>query len=72
MLPHLLAEAEKEKPYRVIFDSLALWGRAVGEIMKIPSCSFYSIAVMDRVGGKAFWAAYASGSQPLFSGMRRI
>ena len=65
MLPHLLAEAEKEKPYRVIFDSLALWGRAVGEIMKIPSCSFYSIAVMDRVGGKAFWA-YASGFSASF------
>ena len=65
MLPHLLAEAEKEKPYRVIFDSLALWGRAVGEIMKIPSCSFYSIAVMDRVGGNAFWA-YASGFSASF------
>ena len=57
--------SDGDKPYRVIFDSLALWGRAVGEIMKIPSCSFYSIAVMDRVGGKAFWA-YASGFSASF------
>ena len=70
MLPHLLAEAEKEKPYRVIFDSLALWGRAVGEIMKIPSYSFYSIAVVDRVGGNAFWGICIRVLSFLFSGMR--
>ena len=65
MLAHLLAEAGREKPCRVIFDSLALWGRAVGELMGIPSFSFYSIAVMDRVGGNAFWA-YASGFSACF------
>ena len=60
MLPVLLSEAEQVKPCRIIFDSLALWGRAVGELLSVPSFSFYSIAAIDRIGGRAFFA-YASG-----------
>lgn len=47
MLPILLAQAEKERPCAVIFDSLALWGRAIGEICSVKSYSFYSIAAID-------------------------
>ncbi len=60
MLPVLLSEAAQEKPCHILFDSLALWGRAVGELLSVPSFSFYSIAAIDRIGGRAFFA-YASG-----------
>lgn len=60
MLPVLLLEAEQVKPCRIIFDSLALWGRAVAELLSVPSFSFYSIAAIDRIGSRAFFA-YASG-----------
>lgn len=60
MLPVLLAEAEQERPCHIIFDSLALWGRAVGTLLTVPSFSFYSIAAIDRIGGIAFFS-YASG-----------
>ena len=60
MLPELKAQAEKEAPCAVVFDSLALWGRIMGELLGVPSYSFYSIAAIDRVLSKGF-LAYASG-----------
>lgn len=60
MLPILFAEAKKEKPCAIIFDSLALWGRVIGNLLSITSFSFYSIAAIDRIGGKGFML-YASG-----------
>lgn len=60
MLPVLLQEAEKENPCAVIFESLAFWGRAVGQMLSLPAYSFYSIADMGKVGGEGFWA-YAKG-----------
>lgn len=60
MLPVLLADAKEEQPCHILFDSLALWGRAVGELLAVPSSGFYSIAAIDRIGGSAFFT-YASG-----------
>lgn len=60
MMPQLLKEARKANPVGVIFDSLALWGRAVGEALGIPKFSFYSIAAIDRVFGESFFR-YAAG-----------
>ena len=60
MLPTLLREAGEDRPCALIYDSLALWGRAVGSLTGIPSFSFYSIAAIDRVGGRGFMA-YAAG-----------
>lgn len=60
MLPVLLKEAGEDRPCAVVYDSLALWGRAVGSLMGLPSFSFYSIAAIDRVGQRGFMA-YAQG-----------
>lgn len=60
MLPVLLAEARTEQPCAVMFDSLALWGRAMGQLLQIPCYSFYSIAAIERVGGNGF-RNYVSG-----------
>lgn len=60
MLPALMDEAAREAPCAVIFDSLALWGRAVGELKGVFSFSFYSIAAIGRAGSKSF-LAYAAG-----------
>ena len=51
MLPKLLEQAEEERPCGVIFDSLALWGRAVGQLRGVPSFAFYSIAAIDWTRG---------------------
>nr|WP_289768518.1 glycosyltransferase [uncultured Acetatifactor sp.] len=51
MLPKLLEQAEEERPCVVIFDSLALWGRAVGQLRAVPSFAFYSIAAIDWTWG---------------------
>jgi UDP:flavonoid glycosyltransferase YjiC (YdhE family) len=51
MLPKLLEQAEEERPCGVIFDSLALWGRAVGQLRGVPSFAFYSIAAIDWIWG---------------------
>ena len=51
MLPKLLGQAEEERPCGVIFDSLALWGRAVGQLRGVPSFAFYSIAAIDWTWG---------------------
>ena len=51
MLPKLLEQAEEERPCGVIFDSLALWGRAVGQLRGVPSFAFYSIAAIDWTWG---------------------
>lgn len=55
MLPSLLQEAERNTPCCVIFESLALWGRAVGFLRGIPSFSFYSIVAVRKVGESAFF-----------------
>lgn len=47
MLPVLLAQVKEERPCAVIFDSLALWGRAIGQICSLRSFAFYSIAAID-------------------------
>lgn len=60
MLPGLLKDARKLRPCAVIFESLALWGRAAGTLLSVPSFSFYSIAAIDWAGGKGL-AAYAGG-----------
>lgn len=60
MLPELLNQAGKEAPRALIFDSLALWGRAAGQLLQIPSFAFYSIAAVDWQSGKGL-AAYAAG-----------
>lgn len=60
MLPKLLDQAGKEAPRALIFDSLALWGRAAAELLQIPSFSFYSIAAVDW-HNKMSLAAYAAG-----------
>lgn len=51
MLPKLLEQVEEERPCAVIFDSLALWGRAVGQLRAVPSFAFYSIASIDWTWG---------------------
>lgn len=55
MMPQLMKEAIREQPCAVIFESMALWGRLTGELLKVPFFSFYSIAAIDRVGSKAFF-----------------
>lgn len=55
MLPQLLKEAGEQAPAGIIFDSLALWGRAVGELLAVPHFSFYSIAAIDRVFSESFF-----------------
>lgn len=60
MFPVLLAEARTEQPCAVMFDSLALWGRAMGQLLQIPCYSFYSIAAIEKAGGNGF-RDYASG-----------
>lgn len=60
MLPYLLAEAKREKPSLVLFDSLALWGRVMGGLLHVPSFSFYSIAAVDWPSGRGL-SAYAAG-----------
>ena len=47
MLPVLLAQVKEERPCAVIFDSLALWGRAIGQLCSLTSFAFYSIAAID-------------------------
>lgn len=54
MMPFLLEEAVQEQPCGVIFESLALWGRMVGQLLHVPSFSFYSIASIGRVAGKGY------------------
>ncbi len=60
MLPKLLEEAKREEPCVVMFDSLALWGRAVSGLLHVPGISFYNIAAINRAGGESFFA-YANG-----------
>jgi len=60
MLPVLLKEIEEENPCCVLFDSLALWGRAAGVLSRIPAFSFYSIVAVRRIGDRPFFA-YAAG-----------
>lgn len=60
MLPVLEKETRQEDPDVVFFDSLALWGRVIGQRCKIPSYSFYSIIGIGKAGDAAFWA-YARG-----------
>lgn len=71
MLPKLLEQAEEEHPCKVIFDSLALWGRAVGQLRAVPSFAFYSIAAIDwtwgfpqargGAGARADWGGLSDG-----------
>lgn len=51
LLPGLLSQAKKERPKAILFESLALWGRAVGELLTLPSFAFYSIAAIDWTWG---------------------
>lgn len=60
MLPMLRAQAVQASPCAVVFDSLALWGRAVGDLLGVSSYSFYSVAAIDGIWSKGF-LAYASG-----------
>lgn len=52
MLPVLLAQVKEEQSDAVIFDSLALWGRSIGQICSLPSFAFYSIAAIDWTWGR--------------------
>lgn len=71
MLPKLLEQAEEERPCAVLFDSLALWGRAVGQLRAVPSFAFYSIAAIDwtwgfprvrgEAGARADWGGLSVG-----------
>ncbi len=65
MLPFLLCEAQKERPWGIILESFALWGWEIGNRLGILSFSFYSIAAVDRVWGAGFFA-YAKGFLPGF------
>ena len=47
LLPKLLGQAGKERPAAILFESLALRGRAVGELVSVPTFAFYSIAAID-------------------------
>lgn len=60
MLPELLKEAKMEKPGAVMYDSLALWGRAVSSLLNVPGVSFYSIAAVNPTVAKSF-LAYTGG-----------
>ncbi len=60
MLPGLVEDARRDSPCAVMFDSLALWGRAVGRMLHVPVFSFYSIAAISRPGGAGLWR-YAAG-----------
>ena len=60
MLPALLKDAKKILPCGVIFESLALWGRAISDMLSLPSFSFYSIAAIHWPKGNGFFA-YARG-----------
>lgn len=80
LLPGLLRQAGKEQPRAILFESLALWGRAVGELVSVPTFAFYSIAAIDwtwrRTGGKGVpgilsvgpWKKGLSEYVPGFSG----
>jgi len=56
MLPVLLTQVKEERPCAVIFDSLALWGRAIGQLCSLPSFAFYSIAAIDWTWGHCGFA----------------
>lgn len=56
MLPVLLDEVQNENPAVVIFDSLAPWGRAVGDILRIPTFSFYSVLAINGIFRKSFFS----------------
>lgn len=64
LLPGLLRQAGKERPRAILFESLALWGKVIGELVSVPTFAFYSIAAIDwtwrRPRGKG-----ASGSLPV-------
>ena len=47
LLPQLLQDIKKNNPKAIIFDSLCLWGRIIGEKTNIPYFSFYSIVAID-------------------------
>lgn len=67
MLPTLTAEAEKDQPACLVFDSLALWGRIIKERRQIPGFSFYSIAAIDPVSQSGLFS-YCKG---FFAGFLR-
>lgn len=56
MVKKLEAEAGEEEADFVIYDSLALWGRGVSEVMDIPGISFYSIVAVNKIISPAFYA----------------
>ena len=64
MLPDLLCQVGKERPDAILFESLALWGRAVGELVSVPSFAFYSIAAIDWTWGRPAGKG-ASGFRPV-------
>lgn len=47
LLPPLLQDIKQDNPKAIIFDSLCLWGRIIGEKTNIPHFSFYSIVAID-------------------------
>ncbi|MCI8512387.1 MAG: MGT family glycosyltransferase [Lachnospiraceae bacterium] len=56
MLFDLLKEAEALQPQAVVFDSLALWGRAVSGRLCIPGYALYHIAAIRRPFDAGFFS----------------
>lgn len=54
-LEYLLEEAKEEKPCLIIHDTLAFWGRAVANLLEIPTMSVNTIITINGYGTKAFW-----------------
>lgn len=58
LLPFILDEFEREKPERVVFDSIALWGMAAARLKRVPSAASYSTFVFEQVPGLFTWRDY--------------
>jgi MGT family glycosyltransferase len=77
LLPFVLDELDREKPDRVVFDSIALWGMAAARLKTVPSAVSYSTFVFEQVPGLFTWRDYlhilrqALTSLPVLGRLRR-
>ncbi len=54
MLDKLIEECSNIKPYCIIHDSIAHWGRRVGEVLDIPSVSYCSFVAVNSIFNSSF------------------
>ncbi len=72
MLCGLVTEAAAMHPQAVVFDSLALWGRAVSELLGVPGYAFYHIAAIGRLFDAGFFAYMRSFSAGLLKDTKEL